>query len=307
MNGVLHAATEEIIRGRFPGRVVLTPEELAEVWRGSRSRKAVNAIRERLLRDARVPGLQKNGGGLEVLVEGLLKAIEKSTAGGDEQDEDEEDGAQVHLQAAPAGGTRRRAIGPRMADTVGFWDGVFAALDALEAQLRRANLAGVAVWGWQQVGVAERKAMADKVLADSEGATYTDDEAAILCGRDIRTLRRWRMAGKGPTYTTKKVGNYTEIVYPRDALLKWLKSQQKHQQTLGVMLWKVDAADRVARQGQRDAGSLLDLLQAEHASRESLALAMILYRQQTADELDEAAWQLAAMPGEDEQEELRVF
>ena len=41
---------------------------------------------------------------------------------------------------------------------------------------------------------------------------------------------------------------------------------------------------------------LLDLLHSEHASRKSLELAMVLYRQRVADDLDEAAWRLAAMP-----------
>lgn len=226
MSGVLHAVTEEIITGRFPGRIALTSEEVAEVWRGSRSREAVGAIRERLSRGTLVPGLKKNGGGWDVPVEGLVKAIGKLMAGGDE---DEDDPASIHPQAAPAGGTRRCAIGPRVSDTVEFWSEVFATLDMLEAEARRASLAGITVWGWQQVSESQRKAKAAQVVADSEDKTYTDDEAATLCGRDIRTLRRWCKAGKGPAFKTKKVGNYTEIVYTRDALLKWLKSQPKHQ------------------------------------------------------------------------------
>ena len=303
----VHACvTGTIIQERFPGRVVLSPEEVAEVWRGSRSRKAVGAIRKRLSRGTLVPGLKKNGGRWEVPVEGLVKAIERLMGGGDE-DEDEEDVQPVHPQAAPPSGTRRRAIGPRMSDTVGFWDEVFHELELLDAQWRRAALTGQTVYGWTQVSAKERKDKATKVLEDNEDTTYTDDDAAILCGRDIRTLRRWRKTGKGPAFTTKKVGNYTEIVYAREALLRWLKSQPKHQQTLGVRLWKVDETGRVARKGERDAGSLIDLLQAEHASRESLALAMILYRQQVADELDQAAWRLAAMSEEEQQEPPRVF
>ncbi len=303
---LLALPTSTIIQDRFPGRVVLSPEEVAEVWRGSRSRKAVSAIRKRLSRGTLVPGLKKNGGRWEVPVEGLVKAIEKLMAGGDE-DDDEEDAQPVDPQAAPPSGTRRRAIGPRMSDTVGFWDEVFHDLDLLDAQWRRAALSGQTLYGWTQISAQQRKDMADKVLNAAPGATYTDDQAAILCGRSIRQLRRWRTAGKGPQHSTKKVENYTEIVYTREALTDWLKSQPKHQKVLGVMLWNVDEAGRVARKGERDAGSLLDLLQAEHASRESLALAMILYRQQVADELDQAAWRLAAMPEEEQQEPPRVF
>lgn len=306
MSVVLHSITSDIIRERFPGRGVLTPPEVAEVWRGERTREAVGAIRKRLSRGTLIPGLKKNGGRWEIPVGSLIKAIEALDGGGDEY-EDDEDSQPIHPQAAPPSGTRRRAIGPRMSDTVGFWDEVFDALDLLEAQWRQAALSGQAIYGWTQVSAAQRKAMADEVINAEPDATYTDDQAAILCGRDIRTLRRWRGAGKGPAYSTKKVENYTEIVYSREALTDWLKSQPKHQQTLGVMLWKVDEAGRVARMGERDAGSLLDLLQAEHASRESLALAMILYRQQVADELDEAAWRFAAMAEEEHQEQPRVL
>lgn len=294
MSGELHSATSEIIQQRFPGRVVLTPDEVAEVWRGSRSREAVGAIRKRLTRGTLIPGLKKSGGRWEIPVESLINAIKGLTAG---VDADEVEPTPVHPQAAPPSATRRRAIGPRLSDIVGFWENVFEVLDMIAAEVQRSSLLGDTVWEWSQVSVADRKAMADKVVGDVPDATYTDDEAAILCGRDIRTMRRWRTDGTGPAHSSKKVENYTEIVYTRDALLKWLKSKKKHQQTLGVMLWKVDDAGRVGPKGERDAGSLLDLLQAEHASRESLALAMILYRQQAADELDEAAWRVAAMPG----------
>ena len=145
------------------------------------------------------------------------------------------------------------------------------------------------------------------MLNAAPDATYTDDQAAVLCGRGIRQLRRWRTAGKGPVHSTKKVENYTEIVYTREALTDWLKTQPKHQVVLGVMLWNVDDAGRVARKGERDAGSLLELLQAEHASRESLAFAMTLYRRQVADQLDEAAWRLAAMPENEQQKPPGVF
>ena len=304
MIDALCSITSDIIRERFPGRGVLTPPEVAEVWRGERTRGAVAAIGKRLSRGTLIPGPEKNGGRWEIPVGSLIKAIESLDGGRD--DEDEEDEQPVHSQAGPPSGTRRRTLGPRMSDTAGFWDEVFTELDRLQAQWRQAALGGQAIYGWTQVSVARRKAMADEVINDKPDATYTDDQAAILCGRDIRTLRRWRKAGGGPAYATKRVKKeianrdvvYTEIVYERDALLKWLKSQKKHMRVTGIMLWKADEIGRVARDGTRNAGSLLDLLQAEHASRESLALAMILYRQQAADELDEAAWRLAVMPRE---------
>ena len=297
--------TSTIIQERFPGRVVLSPEEVAEVWRGSRSRQAVAAIRKRLSRGTLIPGLKKNGGRWEVPVDKLVQAVERLGAG--ENDDEEEDDQLVHPQAAPPSGTRRRAIGPRMSDTVGFWDDVFAELDRLEARWRRAALSGQAIYGWTRVSAEERKAQADEIVRGRPRATYTDDEAAKLCGRDIRTLRRWRREKAGPQFRTKVVKNNVVIVYPRSALLKWLKGSEKEQLALGVMVWSVDGAGRVARDGERDAGSLLDLLQAEHASRQSLAFAMTLYHQQVADELDAAAWRLAVVPGKAEPEELPVF
>lgn len=299
-------ATGTIIQERFPGRVMLTPAEVAEVWRGSRSREAMGAIRKQLSRGTLVPRTKKNGGEWEIPVEKLIKAIER-LGSGDHEDEGEECGLPSHRQAAPLSGTRRRALSPRMSDTVGFWDEVFTELDRLQAQWRQAALSGQAIYGWTRVSAEQRKAQADKVVGGTPRSTYTDDDAAKLCGRDIRTLRRWRKEKDGPAFRTKKVKNNVVIVYPRSALLKWLKSNPKEQLALDVMVWSMDAAGRVARTGERDAGSLLDLLQAEHASRESLAVAMTLYRQQVADELDAAAWKMAKMPEETEPEQRRVF
>lgn len=303
---LFQSITSDIIRERFPGRGVLTPPEVAEVWRGERTREAVGAIRKRLSRGTLIPGLKKNGGRWEIPVGSLIKAIERLDAGG-EDDEDDEDDQPVHPQAAPPSGTRKRAIGPRMSDTVGFWDEVFHELKLLDAQWRRAALTGQTVYGWTRVSAEARKEQADQVVSGKPRATYTDDDAAKLCGRDIRTLRRWRKEKAGPAFRTKKVKNNVVIVYPRSALLKWLKASPKEQLALGVMVWNVDAAGRVAPTGERDAGSLLDLLQAEHASRESLEFAMTLYRQQVADELDASAWRLAEMPEKIELEQRRVF
>ena len=300
---MLCSITSDIISERFPGRGVLTPPEVAEIWHGERSREAVGSIRKRLTRGTLIPGLKKNGGRWEVPVEGLIKAI-RGLSGDDEDDEDEDDGDQpVHPQAAPPSGTRKRAIGPRMSDTVGFWDEVFRELELLDSQWRRAELSGLTIYDWARVSPEMRKEQADKIVGAKPRSTYTDDDAAKLCGRDIRTLRRWRKEKEGPAFRTKVVKNNVVIVYPRSALLRWLKSNPKEQLALDVMVWRVDAAGRVAPNGERDAGSLLDLLRAEHASHESLELAITLYRRQVADELDAAAWRLAEMPTKSAPEE----
>lgn len=299
---MLAMLTGTIIQERFPGRGVLTPPEVAEVWRGERTREAVGAIRKRLSRGTLIPGLKQNGGRWEIPAGSLIKAIERLDAGGDDEDRDEDD-QPVHPQAASPSGTRKRAIGPRMSDTVGFWDEVFRELELLDAQWRRAALAGVAIWGWQRVSIEKRKATAARVVAAKRGAVFTNEEAAALCGRDVRTLHRWRKEKVGPTYRVEMTKeNKMVVVYPRGALLRWLKSQPEEQLALDVMVWSVDTKGRVAKKGERDAGSVFDLLRAEHTNRESMALAMVLYRQQVADELDEAAWRLAALPAQRQQE-----
>jgi Helix-turn-helix domain len=49
----------------------------------------------------------------------------------------------------------------------------------------------------------------------------TEDEAAAELHQAIRTLRKWRTAGSGPSYV--KVGR--EILYPRDNLIAWVSSK----------------------------------------------------------------------------------
>ena len=68
--------TAEIIAAKFPGRVVLTPEEVAEIWKGKTTRGVVGEIREKLKRGTLIPGLSKNGGRWDVPVSDLIKAID---------------------------------------------------------------------------------------------------------------------------------------------------------------------------------------------------------------------------------------
>lgn len=68
--------TAEIIATKFPGRVVLTPEEVAEVWKGKTTRGVVGEVREKLKRGTLIPGLRKNGGRWDVPVSDLIKAID---------------------------------------------------------------------------------------------------------------------------------------------------------------------------------------------------------------------------------------
>ncbi|MCL7713203.1 helix-turn-helix domain-containing protein [Stenotrophomonas mori] len=63
--------TADIIRELFPGRVVLTPAEVAEVIG-----QHVDHVRDRLLRGTLIPGLRKDGGRWRVPVADLAEAID---------------------------------------------------------------------------------------------------------------------------------------------------------------------------------------------------------------------------------------
>ncbi len=52
---------------------------------------------------------------------------------------------------------------------------------------------------------------------------HPEAEAASALGKSVRTLQIWRQRRQGPAWT--KIGK--TIVYRRDALLDWLKSQEQ--------------------------------------------------------------------------------
>jgi len=67
--------TAEIIRERFPGKVVLTVAEVAIVIG-----QHPDHVRDRLRNGSLVPGLQRDGGRWRVPVESLVEAIDRLTA-----------------------------------------------------------------------------------------------------------------------------------------------------------------------------------------------------------------------------------
>jgi len=66
--------TADIIRERFPGRVVLMPKQVAEVIG-----QHPDHVRDRLLRDTLIPGLRKDGGRWRVPVADLVEAVDRLT------------------------------------------------------------------------------------------------------------------------------------------------------------------------------------------------------------------------------------
>lgn len=178
---------------------------------------------------------------------------------------------------------------------LGFFNEVFAALDHLDSLNQRARLQA-GIWEWSHPSLVARKAMVDRVILDPPGTLYSNAEAADFCGRNRRTMNRWRKQKEGPKHLKKRVKGEAVVMYTRESLIDWLKADPKHQREMDVMTWCVDHRGHVARTGDRRQGSLLDLVRAPHASQESLRLALALYAQEVADTLDEAVWRLADMP-----------
>jgi|GEM_PF-1994085 hypothetical protein len=108
---LLGSLTADIIRERFPGRIVLTPEEVAVVMKRKPTRGTVQGIRERLKSGTLIPGLKRQGGRWEVPVAALVNAIDGMTRS------DIESRPALHPRAVPRHG---RPIGPR-------WTDIFAA------------------------------------------------------------------------------------------------------------------------------------------------------------------------------------
>lgn len=136
----LALTTAEIIQQKFPGRAVLTPEEVAEVWKGQVTRSSVESIRQRLKAGTLIKGLRKNGGRWEVPVADLIHAIEGLVS---HQKDDPQPVARRGLSTANTVGLRKRSpLGPRLGvlDVQSFWQEVFEAIDMDDAQALRDEL-----------------------------------------------------------------------------------------------------------------------------------------------------------------------
>ncbi len=137
----LALTTAEIISSKFPGRAVLTPEEVAEVWKGKATRGVVEGVRAKLKAGTLIPGLKKNGGRWEVPVSDLIRVIDGLA----------DDSAPRSIQAPvmPNSSNRKRQrspLGPRIGvlDFQSFWAEVFDQLDIGDAEgTRRAIRAAV--------------------------------------------------------------------------------------------------------------------------------------------------------------------
>ncbi len=127
----LALTTEEIVASKFPGRVVLTPEELAEVWKGKTTRGVVEGIRAKLKAGTLIPGLKKNGGRWEIPVEDLIKVI-KGLA-----DDSKPRPITTPTMSNPTPGRRNRPpLGQRrdVYDYQTVWQAVFDQLDLFDAE-----------------------------------------------------------------------------------------------------------------------------------------------------------------------------
>lgn len=73
---ILSLTTAEQIALKYPGRIVLNPSEVADVWKGSTTRATVNGIRDRLTAGTLIPGLAKDGGRWAIPVADLIRVVD---------------------------------------------------------------------------------------------------------------------------------------------------------------------------------------------------------------------------------------
>src|SRR5690606_35499620 len=113
-----------------PGRVVLTPEEVAEVWKGKATRGVVGGIREQLKNGTLIPGLKKTGGRWVIPVSDLIKVIDGLA--------DDSTPRDVDLPQVPSPtvqkGRKKAPIPKGRLGVFDFWSQVFHHLEAIQSQ-----------------------------------------------------------------------------------------------------------------------------------------------------------------------------
>lgn len=68
--------TREILKNRFPNRIILNTREVAEVLVGKIDAASVQSVQRRLERGILIPGLKKQGGRWRIPVQSLIHSIE---------------------------------------------------------------------------------------------------------------------------------------------------------------------------------------------------------------------------------------
>lgn len=137
----LALTTRELVEALFPGRLCITPEELAHAWKGKATRGVVQRIRGKLKDGTLIPGLQRNGGRWDIPVPSVATILEEMTRVAERSREPRvisNMGTQLRTKRR-----RKTNIGPRPR-LIGFaieaWSAVYDALDVLWAQESRQEL-----------------------------------------------------------------------------------------------------------------------------------------------------------------------
>lgn len=138
---VLALTSKEHIEALFPGRICITPEELALAWKGKATKGVVQSIRRKLKDGTLIPGLRRDGGRWNIPVPAVVNVLDELTRVAEEARRIRV----VGMPSSPVATKRRRGtnIGPRPG-IIGFaaevWAEVYDALDTLWAHEERDSL-----------------------------------------------------------------------------------------------------------------------------------------------------------------------
>jgi hypothetical protein len=117
-------SSADILRATFPGRVALSPKEIAKALHGSDSKKRVERVREALDDGILIPGLRKRGSRWSVPIAALAEALDAQAA----------PLIDARAPGALAGSRRKSPIGPRLlfqqARARKVWGEIFIELQA---------------------------------------------------------------------------------------------------------------------------------------------------------------------------------
>jgi hypothetical protein len=135
---MLALTSNEHLAAMFPGRICITPEELAQAWKGKTTKGVVQHIRRRLKEGTLIPGLKRDGGRWNIPVPAVANVLDDLTRNA----EAARRVRVVGVSSSPPANKKRRGtnIGPRpgiMGYASDVWTAVYEALDTLWAHEER--------------------------------------------------------------------------------------------------------------------------------------------------------------------------
>lgn len=134
----LALTSKEHIEALFPGRICITPEELALAWKGKATKGVVQNIRRKLKDGTLIPGLKRDQGRWNIPVPAVVNVLDELTRVAEEARRVRA----IGMPSGPPAIKRRRGtnIGPRpgiIGYAQEFWSEVYEALDTIWAHEER--------------------------------------------------------------------------------------------------------------------------------------------------------------------------